>query len=212
MDCRLREPLKRISGRTSEAPLRLCGHGLPRVVDLYVLVVIRLVARCLPADVTSERTDPAVDLHVLGQIVAPMERLTALLDLADELLGRLVLPDVPLAVVLPDELAAAVVTCVGPHRLVRIHVRHVLRLPDERALAQMALEGFRGPVHVGPPVQLQVPLSGERLVADDAREGPLAGVRLHMRAQVRADVQLWERDREISYYSLSRWCLPCITG
>lgn len=155
-----------------------------------MLIVIRLIARRLPADVARERPSAAMDLHMLGQVITPMERLTALGDLADVLLRRFVFLDVPLAVVLAYELAAAVVAGVGAHGLVRVHVRDVLGAADEGALAQRALEGLGGARHVRPAVQLQVPLGGEGLVAHHARERPLAAVRLQVRAQVAAEVDL----------------------
>lgn len=102
--------------------LGLGGDGLARVVDLHVLVVVGLVAGRLAADVAGEGPRAAVHLHVLGQVVAAVEGLAALGHLAHVLLGHLVLAHVSLAVVLADELAAAVVARVGPHRLVRVHV------------------------------------------------------------------------------------------
>lgn len=172
------------------ARLGLRGHGLARVVDLDVLVVVGLVAGRLAADGAGEGARAAVHLHVLGQVVGAVERLAALRHLAHVLLGRLVLAHVALAVVLADELAAAVVARVRPDRLVRVHVRDVLRLPDEGALAQIALERLGRPGHVRPAVQLEVPLGGEGLVADDTHEGPLAAVGLQVRPQVGSQVHL----------------------
>ena len=162
--------------------LRLGGDGFPRVVDLDVLVVVGLVAGRLAADVAGEGARARVHLHVLGQVVAAVEGLAALGHLARVLLGHLVLAHVALAVVLADELAAAVVACVGPHGLVRVHVRDVLRVADEGALAQRALVGLGGARRVRPAVQLEVPLGGEGLVADDAHVGPLTAVCQQVRA------------------------------
>lgn len=113
-----------------------------------------------------------------------MEGLPALRDVTYKLLRHFVFSHMPLAVVLADELTAAVVAGVGAHGLVRVHVRDVLRLPDEGPLAQGALVGLRRAAHVRPAVQLEVPLGGERFVADDARVGPLAAVREEVNAQV----------------------------
>lgn len=158
-----------------------------------MLVVVGLVTGCLSADVARERPRTAVHLHVLGQVVAPMEGLTALGDLAHILLGNLVFPHVPLAVVFPDELAATIVACVRLYGLVRVHVRNVLGMADKGALAERALVRFGGAAHVCPAVQLQIPLGGKRLVADDAHVRPLAAVRQHVGAQVRSQVQLEPR-------------------
>lgn len=157
---------------------------------LNMFIVIGFVTRRLPADVTGEGSRAAVHLHMLREVITPMERLTAFGHLTNELLRHLVFADVPLTVVLPDELAAAVVAGVGADRLVRVHVRDVLGVPNERALAEGTLEGLSGPAHVGPAMQFQVPLGRERLVADDARVGPLAAVREQVRAQVRPQVHL----------------------
>lgn len=81
-----------------------------------------------------------------------MEGLAALRDLANVFLGRLVLFDVSLAVVLADKLTTAVFACIRPYRLVGVHVRRELGLPEEGAIAQGALEGFRRSTCVRPPV------------------------------------------------------------
>lgn len=105
-----------------------------------------------------------------------MERLTALRYLAHVLFGHFMFSDVSLAVVFSDELAAAVVAGVRSHRLVRVHVRDVLGVPDEGALAQRAFVRLGRAAHVRPAVQLEVPLGGEGLIADDAHVGPLPAV------------------------------------
>lgn len=87
------------------------------------------------------------------------------------------LPNMPLTIVFPNKLTAAVVARVWPEGLVRVHVSYVLRVAYEGAFAEMALEGLSRAAHVGPSVQFQVPLRRERLVADYARIGFLATVR-----------------------------------
>lgn len=165
---------------------------------LNVFVVVGFVAGGLAADVAGEGSRPAMYLHVLGQVVAAVEGLAALGHLAHELLAGLVLAHVPLAVVLADELAAAVVAGIGPHALVRVHVRHELGVAVEGAGAQRALVGLGRARHVRPAVQLQVPLGGERLVAHHARERPCPAVRAQVCSQVRSQVHLHR------YYSFSR--------
>lgn len=85
--------------------------------------MIRLMTGGLPADVARERTRPTVNLHMLREVITPMERLTTVRYFADVLLGRFVLPYVSLTVVFPDELAAAVVAGVRAYRFVCVHVR-----------------------------------------------------------------------------------------
>lgn len=157
-----------------------------------MLVVVRLIAGRLPADVTGERSRPAVHFHMFRQVVRSVERLTALLDLAHEFLSHLVFAHVSLAVVLADELAAAVVAGVGAHGLVRVHVRHELAVADEGAGARRhrAAVGLGRARHVRPAVQLQVPLGGERLVAHHAHVRPRARVCQHVRAQVGTKINL----------------------
>lgn len=155
-----------------------------------MLIMVRFVARRFAADVTGERPRAAMDLHMFGEVVASVERLTALRDFADVFFCHLMLANVPLTVVFPDELAAAVVAGVRADRLVGVHVRDVLGLADEGALAERALEGLGGAGHVRPAVQLEVPLGGEGLVADDAQVGPLAAVREQVRAEVCSEVHL----------------------
>lgn len=77
-----------------------------------------------------------------------------------------VLLDVPLAIVLANELRAAVVARVWPDALVRVKVRDVVGLADERRPALVALERLGGARCMRPPVQLEVPLGREVLVAD----------------------------------------------
>lgn len=77
----------------------------------------------LPADVARERTRPTVNLHMLREVITPMERLTTVRYFADVLLGRFVLPYVSLTVVFPDKLAATVVAGVRAYRFVCVHVR-----------------------------------------------------------------------------------------
>lgn len=127
---------------------------------------------------------------MLGQVVAAVEGLAAVGHVAHEFLLILMLLDVTLAVVLADELAAAVVARVRPHRLVGVHVRHIVGLPDEGSLAEGALERLAGTVGVGPLVQLQVPLGGEVLVADDARVRLAARVRLHVHLNRRLEIDV----------------------
>lgn len=152
--------------------------------------MIRFITRCLVTDIAGKRSSTTMYLHMLGEVVTSMERLPALGDVAHKLLGHLVFSDMPLTVVFPDELTAAVVAGVRADRLVRVHVRYVFRLSDECAFAEGAFVGFRGAAHVGPAMELEVPLGGEGLVADDAGVRPLAAVREEMHSQVGAQVHL----------------------
>jgi hypothetical protein len=160
--------------------LTLGGDGLSRVMYLEMFVVIRLSARSLAADVARERPDARMHFQMFGQIVASVEALSAVGHLTHELLLGLVLPHVSLAIVLPYELASAVVARVRPDGLVGVHVRCVIRLAYEGTLAQVTFERFTRSVCVRPRVQFQIPLCGEILVAYDARVRLDAHVRLHM--------------------------------
>lgn len=166
-----------IPQRPRDPRLRLSGYGLPRMVYLHMLIMIGFIAWRLPANRAGERPSPTVNFHVFRQIITPVKRLTTLGHFANVLLRHLVFSDVPLAVVFPYELTPAVVTSVRAYGLVCVHVRDVFRLADESAFAEGALEGFRWATHVCPPVEFEVPLRGERLVADDAEVRPLAAVR-----------------------------------
>lgn len=114
--------------------------------------------------------------HVLRQIITPVESFTAVRHLANIFLIVLMLLDVPLAVVLTYKLAAAVVARVRTHRLVRVHVRYVVRVADKGSLAERAFERLAGSVGMRPPVKFQIPLGGEVLIADDAGVRFAAGV------------------------------------
>lgn len=105
-----------------------------------------------------------------------MESFTTVRHLADVLLIVLVLLDVPLAVVLAYKLAATVVARVRTHRLVRVHVRYVVRVADEGSLAERAFERLAGSIGVRPSMKFQVPLGGEVLIADNAGVRFAAGV------------------------------------
>lgn len=118
--------------------------------------------------------------HMLRQIITPVERFTAVRHLANVLLIVLMLLDVPLAVILAYELAAAVVARVRTNRLVRVHVRYVIRVADEGSFAERAFERLAGSIGMRPPVKFQIPLGGEVFIADDAGVRFAAGVRSEM--------------------------------
>lgn len=81
-------------------------------------------------------------LHMLRQVVTPVERLPTLGDVTHKLFGHLVFPDVPLTVVLSYKLTAAVVAGVRPDGFVRVHVRYVLSMSDEGSLAEGTFVGL----------------------------------------------------------------------
>lgn len=97
-----------------------------------------------------------------------MKRFTA--NLTRKRLNFLVLLDMPLTIILPNELRPAIITRVRLNGFVSVHVSNVIGLPDEGPLAHIALERFGRARRVRPFVQLQVPLRRETLVADQARE------------------------------------------
>lgn len=141
---------------------------------LHVLIMIRLSRGSLPTNMAGIRPQATMYAHMIFEIIGPMKRFPA--DLTTEHFLVLVLFDMSLAVVLSDELSPAVIASVGPDALMRVHVSDVVGLPDEGALALVALEGLGHPRRVRPLVQLQVPLGREVLIADQASVGSLAAV------------------------------------
>lgn len=108
-----------------------------------------------------------------------------LTNLASELLVFDMFLDVPLTVVLPDELRATVVARIRPDTFVCVHVWNVVGLADERTAALFTLERLGGAGCVRPLVQLQVPLGGKVLVTDEAGERTQALVRAQVDVQRR---------------------------
>lgn len=151
------------------------------MMNRNMLIVVRFGRRRFAAHVTRVRPQAAVHPHVIFQIIRPMERLPA--HGTRERLLVLVLLDVPLTVVLTDKFGAAIIARVRPDALVRVHVRHEIRLTDERPLALIALEGLVGTRLVRPPVQLQVPLGRELALAYRARKRAVPAVAFYVRVQ-----------------------------
>lgn len=116
----------------------------------------------------------------------------------------LVLLHVPQAVVLADELRAAVVARVRPHVPMGIHVRRVIAVTVERRAALIALERLGAARRVRPLVQLQIPLGAERLGADLTLVRPFAVVHAHMHRQRRSQVDtLADRTLDVLALALS---------
>lgn len=172
-------------------------------MDFDVFVVIGFGAGRLAANVARVRPDPRVHFQMLREVVTSVKGLSAIGHLARVHLLVLVLFHVPQAVVLSDELASAVVARVRSDGLVRVHVRGVIRLPDESALTELAFERLAGAVGVRPLVQLQIPLGGEVFVTDDARVRFVPRVSLHVRFDGRLEVHLVaHRTRDVLVDSL----------
>lgn len=141
------------------------------MVYFDMLVVIGLGGRCLATDDTFERPFARVAAFVFGEIVSAMEYLSACVTA--ELLGRFVFARVAQPIVFAGKLTAAMITRVRLHRLVRIHVRRVLRFANERLRAQSTFERLRGSAGMDPAVLLQIPFGGQFLVANGALVGGL---------------------------------------
>lgn len=106
-----------------------------------------------------------------------MERLTALRYFTYIFLRHFVLSDVSLTVIFSNKLTATIVTRVGTHALMSVHVCYVFCLADESAFAQGAFVWFGGATHMRPPVEFEVPLRGERLIAHDTEVWTFAAMR-----------------------------------
>lgn len=168
-----------VAGRSSSDPYSILGiYRLSRVMDSHVLVVIGFGTAGFAADVTRVRPRARVHPQVLLEIVRAVEGLIA--HVARVCLVFFMLLHVPQAVVLADELGAAVVARIRPHVPMGIHVRRVIAVTVERRAALITFEGLGTARCMCPLVQLQVPLGAERLGADLTFVRPLAVVHAHM--------------------------------
>lgn len=96
----------------------------------------------------------------------------------------------PQPVVLPAELATAVITRVRLDQFVNVHVRIVIGLADKCCRAYVTLERFGRAASVYPSVLLQIPLGAEHFAANVTLELALNVVRPHMVFNARLEVQL----------------------
>jgi len=117
-----------------------------------VLVVIGLGAAGFAANVTRVRSRTRVHPQMFLEIVGAMEGLVAYV--ARVRLVLLVLFDVSQAVVLANELRAAIIARVGTHVTVGIHVRRVVAVTIKGSAALITLERLGAASRVRPLVQL----------------------------------------------------------
>lgn len=156
------------------------------MMNLNVFIVIRLGGGRFAANMTRIRPIAAMHPHVILQIVRTMKRLTA--HVAVVRFFVFVLFDVSLTVVLADKLRPAIVARVRAQAFMRVHVRHVIALPDKGGLAHFALERFLAASCVRPLVQFQVPLGRKFLVANRTTKRFLLAVSAKVSVQRRFEV------------------------
>lgn len=92
------------------------------MVYFDMLVVVGFCAGRLAAYVAGERPHARMDRQMLSQVITPVECFTTIRHFAYVFLFVFVLLHVPLAVVLPDELASAVIARVRSDGFVSVHV------------------------------------------------------------------------------------------